>query len=89
MIAVISDLHFEEETRDVIRGKDGQDELAYQRNILAAPYRRLITALARGAQRNDVENLRLVLAGDIFELFQTSLWFTDEMPVLPYGDRIE
>jgi UDP-2,3-diacylglucosamine pyrophosphatase LpxH len=89
MIAVISDLHFEEEERDVIRGEDGEVELSYRRNLPAAPYRRLIAALARGAERNDAESLRLVLAGDIFELYQTALWFSDDDPLRPYGETVD
>jgi len=88
MIAVISDLHLEEEARDAIHGEDG-DGVSVPRNIAAAPFRRLIEDLARAAQRSDAESLRLVLAGDIFELFQTSLWFSDEHPVRPYDTTIE
>lgn len=89
MIAVISDLHFEEETCDAIRSEDGEIELSVPRNIPAAPFCRLIADLARAAERNDAEDLRLVLAGDIFELFQTALWFADEDPVRPYEDTVE
>jgi UDP-2,3-diacylglucosamine pyrophosphatase LpxH len=89
MIAVISDLHFEEETRDAIRGPDGEVEVSLRRNIPAAPYCRLISALARAAEQNGAERLGLVLAGDIFELFQTALWFEDDPPIRPYEDAVE
>jgi UDP-2,3-diacylglucosamine pyrophosphatase LpxH len=88
MIAVISDLHFEEEARDAIRGKDG-DEVSVPRNIPAAAFCRLVANLARAAEQNRADSLKLVLAGDIFELFQTSLWFADEDPVRPYQDSVE
>jgi UDP-2,3-diacylglucosamine pyrophosphatase LpxH len=90
MIAVISDLHFEEERRDTLRGEDGQVELSHWRNIPAAPFRRLIETLAREAERSGAESLRLVLAGDIFELYQTSLWFDDDDggTVRPYDDEV-
>jgi UDP-2,3-diacylglucosamine pyrophosphatase LpxH len=88
MIAVISDLHLEEEARDTIRSDDGEDEVSVPRNIPADPYRRLVADLARAAQRNDAEQLRLVLAGDIFELFQTALWFSDDDNVRPYEDSV-
>lgn len=89
MIVVISDLHFEEESRDAIRGDDGADEVSVPRNIPAAPYCRLIEDLARAAGRNRAEDLTLVLAGDIFELFQTALWFTDDDTVRPYEDEVQ
>jgi UDP-2,3-diacylglucosamine pyrophosphatase LpxH len=89
MIAVISDLHFEEEGRDDLHGEDGNVELSYPRNIAADPYRRLIETLAREAGRNGADGLRLVLAGDIFELYQTALWFEDENPIRPYADSVE
>jgi UDP-2,3-diacylglucosamine pyrophosphatase LpxH len=89
MIAVISDLHFEEEQRDTIRGEDGTVELSHWRNIPAAPYQRLIETLAREAERSKAERLRLVLAGDIFELYQTALWFEEGDRLRPYGDTIE
>jgi 3',5'-cyclic AMP phosphodiesterase CpdA len=88
MIVVISDLHFEEEQRDFLRGPDGEVQLAYRRNIPPAPYRRLLSALARAAERDGADALTLVLAGDVFELYQTALWFTDDDPVRPYDDTV-
>jgi UDP-2,3-diacylglucosamine pyrophosphatase LpxH len=89
MIAVISDLHFEEERGDVIRGADREVELAYLRNIPADAYGRLIARLARAAERSGADTLRLVLAGDIFELYQTGLWFSDGETLRPYGHTVD
>jgi UDP-2,3-diacylglucosamine pyrophosphatase LpxH len=88
MIAVITDLHFEEEARDTIHGEDG-DELSVPRNIPAAAFGRLIGNLATAAEKHQADSLTLVLAGDIFELLQTSLWFTDEDEVRPYDGAAE
>jgi 3',5'-cyclic AMP phosphodiesterase CpdA len=89
MIAVISDLHFEEEKLDVIRGDSGDVELSYRRNIPADAYSRLIADLARNAERHGADSMTLVLAGDIFELYQTALWFEDGSTVRPYEDTVE
>jgi hypothetical protein len=72
MIVVISDLHFEEEARDAIRNADGEVELSHPRNIPANAYCRLIGALAKSAERASPDSMKLVLAGDIFELYQTA-----------------
>jgi len=90
MIVVISDLHFEEEARDAIRNADGEVELSHPRNIPAQAYCRLIGALAKSAERAEPDSMTLVLAGDIFELYQTALWFTDDdREVRPYSDGVE
>jgi UDP-2,3-diacylglucosamine pyrophosphatase LpxH len=89
MIVVISDLHFEEEARDAIRNADGEVELSHPRNIPVDAYCRLIGALARAAQRERADSMKLVLAGDIFELYQTALWFSDGSDVRPYTDSVE
>jgi UDP-2,3-diacylglucosamine pyrophosphatase LpxH len=89
MIAVISDLHFEEESGDDLRGKGGEVQLSYPRNIPAEPYRQLIESLARAAQREGVERMTLVLAGDIFEFYQTSLWFAGGNELRPYEGTVQ
>jgi hypothetical protein len=74
MLVVISDPHLREEDCDVIahRGR----RLAFSRNLPARAYRRFVAALADIAERGDARRLDLVLAGDIFDLVRTSLWFT-------------
>jgi UDP-2,3-diacylglucosamine pyrophosphatase LpxH len=89
MIVVISDLHFEEEARDAIRNADGEVELSHPRNIPASAYCRLIGALAKSADRDTPDSMKLVLAGDIFELYQTALWFSDDSDLRPYSDGVE
>lgn len=75
MLVVISDLHFEEEASDVISVDGAGPPVEYQRNIPSRAYRRLMASLAREAERNGAKRLDLVLAGDIFDLDRTSLWF--------------
>jgi UDP-2,3-diacylglucosamine pyrophosphatase LpxH len=89
MIVVISDLHFEEEARDALRGEDGEVALQHPRNIPADAYCRLIGALARAAERSKPPGMKLVLAGDIFELYQTAIWFEDGSDVRPYTDSVQ
>jgi UDP-2,3-diacylglucosamine pyrophosphatase LpxH len=76
MLVVISDLHFEEEQRDVIPGT----EIGLRRNLPAYVYRKFIAELAIEAKRNKAKRLDLVLAGDVFDLHRTIMWFTDGAP---------
>jgi UDP-2,3-diacylglucosamine pyrophosphatase LpxH len=89
MIVVISDLHFEEETRDELRDADGAVALSHPRNIPPDAYRVLLGSLARAAEREKPDNMTLVLAGDIFELYQTAIWFSDDSGIRPYSDGVE
>jgi 3',5'-cyclic AMP phosphodiesterase CpdA len=89
MFVVISDLHFEEEARDELRNADGEVELSHPRNIPADAYCRLIGSLAKAAERERPDSMTLILAGDIFELYQTALWFSDESDVRPYSDGVD
>jgi len=77
MIAVISDLHFEEEASDVIRG-DGK-EIVFRRNLEPKAYRSFIAHVAEEARRRRAQHFELVIAGDLFDLNRTTLWFEDEL----------
>ncbi|HWY71730.1 MAG TPA: metallophosphoesterase family protein [Terriglobales bacterium] len=77
MIAVISDLHFEEEASDVISG--GSKQIIFRRNLDPKAYRSFISHMADEARRRYVENFELVIAGDVFDLNRTTLWFNDEL----------
>jgi UDP-2,3-diacylglucosamine pyrophosphatase LpxH len=62
--------------------------LQFWRNLPAAPYRQLIAGLAAEARRNKARRLDFVLAGDIFDLHRTGLWFRDNpADVRPYVDN--
>jgi UDP-2,3-diacylglucosamine pyrophosphatase LpxH len=77
MIAVISDLHFEEEASDVIRG-DGR-EIIFRRNLDPKAYRSFIAHMADEVRRRNAETFELVIAGDLFDFSRTTLWFSDEL----------
>jgi UDP-2,3-diacylglucosamine pyrophosphatase LpxH len=77
MIAVISDLHFEEEASDVIacEGK----EVIFRRNLDPKAYRSFIAHMANEVRRRNAKNFELVIAGDLFDFNRTTLWFQDEL----------
>ena len=75
MLVVISDLHFEEEQSDNIPGNNNHPRIEFSRNLPGKAYRRFFAHLASEAVRNEAERLDLVLAGDLFDLHRTSLWF--------------
>ena len=73
MLTVISDLHFEEEKSDAISG--GGKTLKLDRNVPAAAFAKLFSSLAKTVTDSGAKHLDLVLAGDIFDLHRTTLWF--------------
>ena len=75
MLVVISDLHFEEEQSDNIPGANNISGVKYSRNLPGRAYQRFIAHLANEARRNEAERLDLVLAGDVFDLHRTAMWF--------------
>ncbi len=85
MLVVISDLHFEEEASHHIPGDGVHDPIIFSRNIPVKPHRLFIQHLASEAVRNGAENLDLVLAGDIFDIFRTGLWFGEHNPTRAEG----
>jgi UDP-2,3-diacylglucosamine pyrophosphatase LpxH len=86
MLAVISDLHFEEEVSNHIVGDGRYPPVIFSRNLSPLPYRRFIAQLAEEALRNGAQRLDLVLAGDIFDINRTVLWFMGEEQIRPYID---
>lgn len=87
MLVVLSDLHFEEERSDNIPGDGDHSPIQYSRNLPGKAYRRFFVHLAAEAIRNKAEKLDLVLAGDIFDIHRTSLWFLPESQgIRPYVD---
>lgn len=77
MIAVISDLHFEEEASDIITG-DGK-QIIFRRNLDPKAYRSFISHMADEARRRQAQTFELVIAGDLFDFNRTTLWFRDEL----------
>ncbi len=85
MLVVISDTHFEEEASDNVEGVE-----PFSRNLSSRAYIRFIAHLAEDAKRNRARRLDLVLAGDIFDLHRTSLWFEEpNKDVRPYASSGE
>lgn len=84
MLAVISDLHFREEMSDHVAGNGRYPPIFCWRNLPATPYRRFIAVLAAEAVRNGARRLDVALAGDIFDMQRTSLWFGGEEQIRPY-----
>jgi UDP-2,3-diacylglucosamine pyrophosphatase LpxH len=79
MIAVISDLHMEEEASDAIPAADGHPALVFCRNQEARGYRAFIAEMADKMRARGLREFRLVIAGDLFDFNRTVLWFEDEL----------
>jgi UDP-2,3-diacylglucosamine pyrophosphatase LpxH len=91
MLVVISDLHFEEEESDFLADGDVEREYfsrdLFRRNTPSEAFRRFTVWLAEEARRSGAEHMHLVLAGDVFDLHRTTLWFKDD--VRPYVSSTE
>ncbi len=86
MIAVISDLHFEEEASDVIPGHSGND-LRFRRNLDAKVFASFVAHMADEVRRRRAREFHLVIAGDLFDLNRTTLWFSDRLrPYVANGE---
>jgi len=91
MLVVISDLHFEEEASDVIRGGGKTASAGFVRNLPPAAFEQFFDGLAGRVVRDAARRLHLVLAGDIFDLHRTALWFESGARVRPFvsADQVE
>lgn len=78
MIAVISDLHFEEEASDVIPGPP-RKEIRFRRNLDPKVLAAFIAHMADEAHHRRSREFHLVVGGDLFDLNRTVLWFQDEL----------
>lgn len=89
MVVVISDLHFEEEKTDTLMAPGPQGgAVGLRRNVPGAFFETLIRDVLFTAGRRNVQKLDFVLAGDVFDLHRTQLWFTpDFAKVRPYVDN--
>jgi UDP-2,3-diacylglucosamine pyrophosphatase LpxH len=74
MLVVISDLHFQEVLSD-LQGFNGEPIAHFERNLPARAFQKCIARLAEQAENDGAQRLDFVLAGDVFELHRTSLWF--------------
>src|SRR5215216_4791592 len=92
MLVVISDLHFEEEKSDAIADEEGNslNPSEFRRNTPPEAFRRLTAWLANEARRSGAQRMDLVLAGDIFDLHRTTLWFRENpREARPYVNSAE
>jgi len=76
MLAEISDLHF----KDCCLGEN--DALRINRNLDPKAFDSYFNGLVKEARENQVKKVHLVLAGDVFEMYRSQLWFQND--VRPY-----
>jgi UDP-2,3-diacylglucosamine pyrophosphatase LpxH len=79
MLVAISDLHFEEEARDCIKDTNGVVVMEFRRNFSPEAFRKFKDQLSRDAAVAKAGQVDVVLAGDIFDLHRTALWFDDSI----------
>lgn len=76
MLVVISDLHLEECSLGVQRA------LRVNRNLEPKSYQHIMREIAKDAAVNRAKSVDMVLAGDIFELNRSNIWYEDS--IKPY-----
>lgn len=81
MLVVISDTHFAESRSNQLGNK------SYNNNFPALVYKNYFQELAVIVRQHNLKSVDLVLAGDIFELTRTELWFKDELR--PYVHNLD
>lgn len=86
MIVVVSDLHLQHTTQDVIRRREGDGvmECGVRRNVTAGALRLLFAEVAENVARSGALQVELVLAGDIFELHRSPAWFFGGSALRPF-----
>ncbi|MCI0729524.1 MAG: hypothetical protein L0332_22820 [Chloroflexi bacterium] len=85
MLVIISDLHFEEEASNNIPGDDTHPPILFSRNLPGRVFAAFVAHLAAEAVRNGAKRLDMVLAGDVFDVHRTGLWFLNNPAgVRPY-----
>jgi UDP-2,3-diacylglucosamine pyrophosphatase LpxH len=84
MLVIISDLHFEEEESDAAPGLAGAPAINLRRNLPGIAFEQLIANVAGEAAQNGAKRLDFILAGDVFDLHRTQLWFKGGDGLWPY-----
>lgn len=83
MLVVISDLH-------LVHSDQGfSGSLEFNKNLEPSAYQRFINRLIRESKNNQATHLDLVLAGDIFEMFKSPIWYENEERPYVHLDTIE
>jgi hypothetical protein len=85
MLAIVSDLHFQHTSNDVLRWhEDGEvHTLEVDLNVTGDAIRRICSVIDENARRRRSKDIEVVLAGDVFELHRTPLWFFTATHVRP------
>ena len=81
MLVVLSDLHFSEAQSTRI------GDLTFNKNLLPEIYQSYLNEINQIAVSNQIPHVDFVLAGDIFEITRSALWF--DGPHRPYVDNRE
>jgi len=91
MIIVISDLHLQHTSHDLIRYKEGDTwkKSGLRRNVGAGAFKLLFETVFDRAVRARSDRIDIVFAGDIFEIHRTPLWLTGnpDEPSNPYDQQ--
>jgi UDP-2,3-diacylglucosamine pyrophosphatase LpxH len=88
MLAVISDLHFQDTVNDILKDDKG-NLIGIDRNVPAAAFNQTFQDIISLANANNAKELKIVLAGDIFDIHRSQRWFENDNTVRPYGDHSE
>jgi UDP-2,3-diacylglucosamine pyrophosphatase LpxH len=89
MLVIISDLHFEEEATDAVPGAGSAPPINLRRNLPGIAFEQLIATVAGEAAQNNAKQLDFILAGDVFDLHRTQLWFKGGDGLWPYVNSNE
>ena len=76
MLVVISDIHLEEEfSRNIRSGDPKISDIIVTRNVSPHAFQKIFGSWDKQAERAKARRFDLVLAGDIFDLHRTAMWF--------------
>ncbi len=91
MVVVISDLHFEEESGDRVDAPGSGEKIGLTRNVPAELFKGLVADVVELARERGAARIDFVLAGDVFDLHRTQLWFSANFSaqVRPFVDNGE
>ncbi len=82
MIIVMSDLHFAESSSLSI------GEQHYNHNLPPEVYRAFFNEILEFIRHDNIKDIDLVLAGDIFEITRSALWLKDDLRPYAHNDQV-
>lgn len=87
MLVVISDLHFQDTINDNIKDDNGNILVSIDRNVSTEAFSQTFEEIVTLANNNNAKELIIVLAGDIFDLNRSQIWFQEKNDTIrPYGE---